>query len=282
MDNKRIISRQIVIFFIFTTVISAGIFIWMFNGARDSMAAVALMMWTPGISAILTSLFSKDKIRSYGWRLGKARFLIYAYLFPLVVSIAAYGLVWLSGFAEFTTQKVIYYNWARMLGFKLPAPFVIGLSSKMVIAFLFAIPFVLGEEIGWSGFVTPKLLKISSVPVTSIVVGFYWAIWHYPAIIGGFYGQGTPLWIALPGFTLVCIGGSLVRTVLVLKSKNLWVGTILHASSNTILMGIFWEMTVRKGYAGYLVSETGIIVGAVYVIAAALFWKNQIGKAAVV
>ena len=103
----------------------------------------------------------------------------------------------------------------------------------------FAIPFVLGEEIGWSGYITPKLLKLSSVPATSIIVGLYWAIWHYPAIIGGFYGQGTPLWISLPGFTLVCIGESFVRTFLVLKSKNLWVGTIFHASGDTILMEIF-------------------------------------------
>jgi membrane protease YdiL (CAAX protease family) len=282
MDDKGIISRQVVTFFIFTSVISTAIFIWMFNGAEDNMAAVALMMWTPGISAILTSLFSKDKIRSYGWKLGKVRFIIYAYLFPLVVSIVAYGLVWLSGFAEFTTQDVINYKWAKMLGFQLPTPFLIGLFSKMILAFLFAIPFVLGEEIGWSGFITPKLLKLFSVPIASIIVGFYWAIWHYPAIIGGFYGQGTPLWIALPGFTLVCIAASLVRTVLVLKSKNLWVGTILHASGNTILMGIFWEMTVHKGYAGYLVSETGIFVGLVYIIVAVLFWKNQIGKVAVV
>lgn len=274
--------KSIVTFFIITSIISTGIFIWMFNGAEDNMAAIALMMWTPGISAILTSLFSKDKIRNYGWKLGKARFLIYAYLFPLVVSIVAYGLVWASGFAEFTTQEVIYYKWAKVLGFQLPAPFVIGLSSKMVLGFLFAIPFVLGEEIGWSGFITPKLLKLSSVPVTSIIVGFYWAIWHYPAIIGGFYGQGTPLWVSLPGFTLVLIAESLVRTVLVLKSKNLWVGTILHASGNTILMGIFWEMTVHKGYAGYLVSETGIFVGLVYIIVAVLFWKNQIRKVVVI
>ena len=274
--------KSIVTFFIITSIISTGIFIWMFNGAEDNMAAIALMMWTPGISAILTSLSSKDKIRNYGWKLGKARFLIYAYLFPLVVSIVAYGLVWASGFAEFTTQEVIYYKWAKVLGFQLPAPFVIGLSSKMVLGFLFAIPFVLGEEIGWSGFITPKLLKLSSVPVTSIIVGFYWAIWHYPAIIGGFYGQGTPLWVSLPGFTLVLIAESLVRTVLVLKSKNLWVGTILHASGNTILMGIFWEMTVHKGYAGYLVSETGIFVGLVYIIVAVLFWKNQIRKVVVI
>ena len=273
--------KQIITFFIITSIISTGIFIWMFNGAENNTAAVALMMWTPGISAILTSLFYKDKIRSYGWKLGKVRFLIYAYLFPLVVSIVAYGLVWASGFAEFTTQEVIYYKWARMLGFQLPAPFFISILSKMVLGFLFTIPFVLGEEIGWSGFITPKLLKLSSVPVTSIIVGFYWAIWHWPAIIGGFYGQGTPLWVSLPGFTLVLIAESLVRTVLVLKSKNLWVGTILHASGNTILMGIFWEMTVHQGYAGYLISETGIFVGLVYILVAVLFWKNQIGKVVV-
>ncbi len=282
MDDKVNILKQIISYFILTSIISTVIFIWMFNGAKNNMVAVALMMWTPGISAILTSLFYKDKIRSYGWKLGKVRLLIYAYFFPLVVSIIAYGLIWLSGLAEFTTQAVINYKWAKMIGFQLPAPFLIGFFSKMVLAFLFAIPFVLGEEIGWSGFLTPKLLKLFSVHITSIIVGLFWSIWHYPAIIGGFYGQGTPLWVALPGFTLVCIAASLVRTVLILKSKNLWVGTILHASGNTILMGIFWEMTVQKGYAGYFVSETGVFLGIVYIIAALLFGKYQMKKVAVV
>jgi len=273
-SNKDII-KQITAFFTITCVISTVIFIWMFNGAKDNMGAVLLMMFTPGISAVVTSLIFKDKIRNYGWKPGKIRFLTFAYAMPLLISIVAYGLVWLSGYAEFTTEEVINYKWAKIIGFELPAPFIIGLFSKMSLGFLFACIPVFGEELGWSGFLTPKLLKIASVPGTSLIVGLFWAVWHYPAIIGGFYGTGTPLWIALPGFTMVLTGYSFLRTVLIQKSKSLWTGVVLHASGNTILMGIFYEMTVHKDYAAYLVSETGIVTGIVCIASALIFWKMQ-------
>jgi membrane protease YdiL (CAAX protease family) len=276
METNKEILKQIITFLAITSFLSTVIFIWMFSGARDSMPAILAMMWTPGISAILTSLIFKDKIRDYGWKPGKWKFLGYAYLIPILVSVTAYGMVWLSGFADFTTTEVVNYKWAEFLGFELPAPFLVGLFSKMLIVPFVALIFVLGEEIGWSGFLTPKLLKISSVPVTSIVVGGFWAVWHYPAIIGGFYGSGTPLWIALPGFTIGLIGASFVRTVLVSKSKSLWPGVVLHVIDNVILMGIFYEMTVKKGYAGYLVSETGVFLGIVYIIVAIIFWRIQL------
>jgi membrane protease YdiL (CAAX protease family) len=242
------------------------------------MPAVLLMMFTPGITAILTSIIYKDKIRDYGWKPGKFLYLGYAYFLPLIISIIAYGLCWLTGVTEFTAEQVMNYKWAKMLGFDLPAPFLAGLLAKMFLGFLTACIPVLGEEIGWSGFLTPKLLKITSVPVTSLIVGVFWAVWHFPAIIGGFYGQGTPLWVALPGFTLVLVGYSFIRTVLVSKSKSLWTGVVLHASGNTILMGIFYEMTVRKDYAAYIVSETGIFTGIVCIAVAIAFWKVMIKK----
>jgi len=276
MDSKKNIHKQIITFLGITTILSILIFIWMFSGAKDSMLAVLAMMWIPGISAILTSLIFKDKIRDYGWKPGKFKFLGYAYIIPVLVSIIAYGLVWLSGFAEFTTAEVENYTWANLLGFTLPAPFIIGLLSKMVIVPFIALIFVTGEEIGWSGFLTPKLLQITSVPVTSLIVGVYWAIWHYPAIIGGFYGSGTPLWVSLPGFTMGFIGASFVRTVLISKSKSVWPGVLLHISHNVILMGIFYDMTVKQGYAGYLVSETGIFLGIVYIVIAVIFWRIQL------
>ncbi|RPI19864.1 MAG: CPBP family intramembrane metalloprotease [Ignavibacteriae bacterium] len=268
-------SKQIITFIAVTIIISTGIFIWMFNGAKNNTIAVLIMMWTPGISAIITSLIYKEKISDFGWKPGKMRFLIYAYILPLVVSLIAYGFTWLSGFAEFTASAVVNYKWAKLLGFELPAPFFIGVFSKMSLGFMLTCVVVLGEEIGWSGFLTPKLLKLYSIPVVSIFIGIFWSVWHYPAIIGGFYGQGTPLWISLPGFTLVLTGLSFVRTVLVQKSKSLWTGVVLHSSSNIILMGMFYEMTVHKGYAAYIVSETGIFTGIVFVIISLIFIKFQ-------
>jgi len=236
------------------------------------------MMYVPGISALITSLIFRDKIRNYGWKFGKVRFLGYSYILPIIAAFIAYGLVWLSGLAEFTSEDFRYLRYARWLGLEEPVSFGVSVILRLTMGFLFTSLFVFGEEVGWSGFLTPKLSKISSVTVTSLVVGGYWAIWHFPAIIAGVYGTGAPLWVALPGFTLVLIGASFLRTVLRLKSGSLWVGVVIHASHNMFLMGSFWTLTVHKGYANYLVSETGVFLGIVYIIVAIIFWKNQMKK----
>jgi membrane protease YdiL (CAAX protease family) len=276
METKKEIQKQIITFLAITTIISTGVFLWLFNDPENSGGIGAAMMYVPGVSAILSSLLLKGKISSFGWRLGKLKYLGWAYLLPLVVAIIAYGLVWISGIVEFSPEEVQNYRWAKYIGFDLPAPFIAGFISKAVLGTLMGVLFTFGEELGWSGYLTPKLLKVKSIPVTSLIVGIIWAVWHYPAIIGGVYGVGTPLWISLPAFTLSFIGVSLIRTVLVSKSKSLWTGVILHSSHNLILMSMFWEMTVRKGIASYLVSETGIVIAIIYIIVAILFWRIQV------
>lgn len=278
MAPKENVIKQIIAFLIITSVISAGIFIWMFNSPEVSMGMIILMMWAPGISALMTSLIYRDNIRNYGWKFGKIRFLGYSYILPIIASFIAYGLVWLSGLADFTTENFGFLRYARWVGLEEPVPFIVSVILRMSIGILFTSLFVLGEEIGWSGFLTPKLSKISSVTVTSLIVGGYWAIWHFPAIIAGVYGTGAPLWIALPGFTLVLIGASFLRTVLRLKSGSLWVGVIIHSSHNMFLMGSFWTLTAHEGYANYLVSESGSFLGIVYLIVAIIFWKNQMKR----
>lgn len=275
MEERKATTRHLIIFFTITIIITTAVFIWMFNGAKENIIAILLMMYTPGISAILTSLITEDKIRNYGWKPGKVKYLGYGYLLPLIISLIAYGITWITGLTEFTTQEVINYKWPKLLGLEYPLSFIVGLLSKMSWGFLLTCIPVFGEELGWSGFLTPKLLKIYSVPVTSIIVGIFWAVWHYPAIIGGFYGQGTPLWIALPGFTLTLVGYSFIRTVLVYKSKSLWTGVVLHSGGNIILMGMFWEMTIHKGYAAYIVSETGILTGIICLLTSLIFLKAQ-------
>jgi membrane protease YdiL (CAAX protease family) len=159
-----------------------------------------------------------------------------------------------------------------------PVSFGVSVILRMTIGIFFTILFVFGEEVGWSGFATPKLLKISSVTTTTLIVGGYWALWHFPAIIGGIYGSGTPLWIALPGFTLVLIGASFFRTVLRNESGSLWTGVILHASHNMFLMGAFWTLTNHEEKAAYWVSETGVILGLIYILAGILFWRYHTKK----
>lgn len=276
METKKEILKQIITFFIVISILTTVVFILMFtNGSESTGAFGALMMLVPGISAIISSLIHKDKIKEYGWKLGKTKYLLYAFLFPIIIGLIAYGLSWISGLTDFYTDEVVNYKWSRMLGFESPAPVIIGIFSKIILGSLMFGLFILGEEIGWSGFLTPKLLKVTSIPITSLIVGIFWAIWHFPAIIGGVYGYNTPLWISLPSFTLLFIGLSFFRTYYISKSKSLWIGFFIHLCQNLILVGILNDLTVKTEFSAYFVSETGIITGISAILIAIIFWEIQ-------
>ena len=262
------------------TILTTFTFVLMFrNITRDSYGLWGgLMMWVPAISAIFTSLIHKDSLKTYGWKPGKIKYLAFSYFVPLLVGITAYGVAWSLGIIEFYGDEASNYKWVRMLGIETPAPVLSGIASKLVSGTLIISVLALGEEIGWSGFLIPELLKTFSIPVTSVIAGLFWSIWHYPAIIGGIYGYGVPLALTLIGFTLVLTGISLFKTYYVSKSKSLWPGVLIHTSHNVITMGILFDLTVKSKYAAYFVSESGIITAGIYVFGAILFYRFQIKR----
>ena len=100
MDTRRVTIRQIVFFLTINALMTAAVFAWMLSGGGDSMALVMLMMWTPAISAFVTLVVFREPLSSLGWRPGRVRYLIESYTLPIIVAIVAYGLVWMTGFAE--------------------------------------------------------------------------------------------------------------------------------------------------------------------------------------
>ena len=89
----------------------------------------------------------------------------------------------------------------------------------------------LPEEVGWRGFVLPRMQTRFSPLIASILLGFFWALWHGPLLIGMFQDAG--LWrmllrILMIGISFTWIynrtGGSLLAVML------------LHASWNTTLV----------------------------------------------
>jgi len=273
-------KNSLISFIAILTILTTLTFILMFRNITQGSYELwgGLMMWVPAITALITSLIHKDSLKNYGWKPGKIKYLAYSYLVPLLVGIIAYSVAWSLGTIEFYGNEASNYKWVRMLGIETPASVLVGIVSKLVLGSLIISVLALGEEIGWSGFLIPKLLKTTSIPVTSILAGLIWSIWHYPAIIGGIYGYGVPLPLTLIGFTLVSIGISLFKTYYVSKSKSLWPGVIIHTSHNVITMGILFDLTIKSKYAAYFVSESGIITAVTYVFVAILFYRFQMKR----
>jgi uncharacterized protein len=137
------------------------------------------------------------------------------------------------------------------------------------------LPTVLGEEIGWRGFLVPELAKRHGFAATAIISGLIWAIWHYPILLLGDYHPNTPVWYYLPLFTLFVPIINFVWTWMRLKSGSIWPGVILHAAHNTFIQQFFDPLTADNSKTRYVAGEFGAVLGVVSVLMAIYFWRRR-------
>jgi len=118
---------------------------------------------------------------------------------------------------------------------------IIGFTSlkMMAITFLYQLFFfnLTGEEIGWRGFALPRLLARTNPIVASLVLTFFWAVWHT------FYwgSQGNPVltmqyW--LDTFVRLFPATVLINWFYMRSKGSILVAGVLHAISNTFFQYI--------------------------------------------
>jgi membrane protease YdiL (CAAX protease family) len=96
-----------------------------------------------------------------------------------------YAFVWTTGFGGFYNKPFVDLV-AKDFGFR-PLPqwatiaFYFFFTATIAVIKDFAT--VLGEEIGWRGFLVPELAKRHSFVATSLISGIIWALWHYPILL---------------------------------------------------------------------------------------------------
>ena len=95
------------------------------------------------------------------------------------------------------------------------------------------------EEPGWRGFAFPEMSKKDEAYRSSLIIGFFWAIWHYPYVIYLNYipelGPGISIGVtiyALLGFTAVILGGSVIFSWIYANTESLLVLILFHAFQN--------------------------------------------------
>lgn len=110
------------------------------------------------------------------------------------------------------------------------------LLSGFATVLLFAL-YTLGEELGWRGYMMPRLEKrIGTVP-SIIVGGIIWGIWHGPLFQYGYnFGTNYPLFPYL-GIALMCancIGTNAIYTWLTKRTGTVYVSSLAHSCNNAL------------------------------------------------
>ncbi len=89
----------------------------------------------------------------------------------------------------------------------------------------------LGEELGWRGFALLELQKKYSALVASIIIGFWWGLWHLPIwLTTGFMGMDL---LQYSGFFMIAIiATSIIMAGFYNINQNLIIPIIIHQFFN--------------------------------------------------
>ena len=152
------------------------------------------------------------------------------------------------------TIMILSYLWMRWTGAPMPAlHFSIAATIIMMFAFFLA---ALGEELGWSGYVTDLMLERGNALETSVLLGLVWSVWHFVPLL---QVHRSPEWIAW--WTL----GTVAARILIVwiynnTGRSVFAATVFHATIN-----LSWQLFPVNG-SYYDPRITGLIFAMVAAI----------------
>lgn len=237
---------------------------------------VAFIMWCPGLAAFATCGLLRIDVATLGWNWRPARYQGWSYLIPILYSLPVYLGAWI-----FIRGSFHFSAFVNSAG----APF--GSHSPRVAALFLGIPLfatvgvgggvarTLGEEIGWRGFLFPRLAQKTGFTWGCLITGCIWSAWHYPVLLFADYNAGTSPGYALTCFTLMVIAASFIWGWLRLKSGSVWTSAILHAGHNVFIQAIFDRMTAPQGRTLYITTEFGAGLVVTTGIGAIYLWSRR-------
>ena len=269
MKIPRDSAISLIVFFILLITCTAVGYWLIFRLGRATPIMLAV-----GVATILTCLIRKRDLATLGWGWGDWRYQWMSYLLPLGILLVSYLIIWVAGFGEwydsgFVLQQIQDYS---LSGWNDASVIVFHLVLTATYSFVLLLPSVLGEELGWRGFLVPELAKFMSFTNVALISGLVWSLWHWPLILAGLYGNdGTPLYYQLFFFTLLIVSYGVIMAYLRLKTDSLWTAVIFHMSGNVFLQDVFAPLTAENGDSAWYVDEFGA-VPALVAFAVALYF----------
>jgi membrane protease YdiL (CAAX protease family) len=272
--------KPILLFLVITLTLSSLFYFLIIHSGKISGGSGLFstgLMWSPGIAAIITCLILKLKISELGWQWGKTSIQIWNYSIPLLYAFVAYCIIWICGFGGFYNQDFIVLK-AEAFGFKNISPsimIVVYVLLTGTIGIIKSCANALGEEIGWRGFLVPRLFNNLGYTKTALLSGLIWSIWHYPILLFADYNNQTPMWYSLGCFTILTVSLGFTYTWMRIKSGSLWTSVLLHSSHNLFIQSVFTPLTKDTGNTKYFIDEFGIILPIITTFIAVYFWSRR-------
>jgi len=271
--------------------------LWLGGGLRSPWMALcgAVMMFTPTLGAVVAAKVVERQpkvLLNLGiWPIASWRRLLTSILiaFTVVIGVLLLALVTSAIAGTYAFDLRTFHGAQEAFGAKLA---VVGSTAKalpsigvLVAIELAALPLnsvissglALGEEIGWRGFLYPRLRARLGDPLAVVVLGIIWGVWHAPLLLLGYnYPSLAPAW-RLVWMSVFCIILTAVLAWVRQRSRSVWLAAIGHGTVNAglaltaVMLGASPELRTASatlmGWAGWPV---GLLLAVV------LLWRHAL------
>lgn len=228
------------------------------------------LMWVPALASMIARLVLREGFGGVSFRLGgKAgvRAVGVALLLPAVVGLLAYGAAWMTGLARFVPPAGGWYAGMEPGALR----FTLAVITATLVGGLVGIITAAGEEIGWRGYLLPRLVQ-AGAPWPLVTSGLIWGLWHVPGILTGQYASGASPLLSAVVFMVFAVGMSACWGALRLRTGSVWSAIIGHAAWNAVIEGPFTSYTAGSASTLWL-GESGLLVALVVSVAGTIIWR---------
>jgi len=225
------------------------------------------MMWMPALATFLTTRFvTREGLAIANIRVGPLR--------PYLVSALTIPALFIVTYALSAVLCGVAPDWrfaafCRSMGIDpstLPPPAV--LVAGIFLASTFLAPFFngvfgFGEELGWRGYLLPKLMPLGK-PRAYAILGIVWGLWHAPLILVGMNYPGHPL-LGVLGMIGVTTSLGIYLNEQTLRHRSSILAGWIHGAFNCQVYGL-WRVLFPEmdPLLGGFTGVTGIAVWTIF------------------
>lgn len=147
-----------------------------------------------------------------------------------------------------------------------------------VVGSILNIPMFLGEELGWRGFMMPRLINLFNPKIAFLLGGTIWALWHMVMIAQGL-NYPNHFFTGIGMMILMCIPVGIIIQYFYFRSKSIFVPILAHAAINKSTMSMSFVID-KADYNTFVFGPTGVVgIIIFYVTAIYLYrkidWQNE-------
>lgn len=237
------VARKRALQFVVATLAASYLFeaLLIARGGHHSLGQVGslVLMWLPGVVALALTLATRGRVKDLGLTRGTRRSWLLAFVVPAACGAFTYGASLALGLVHFSPPAEAVEAGRASL-----THWAIGLPLQLVFGSLIGSVYGLGEELGWRGYLVPRLVK-GKVAFALAVSGVIWGLWHLPLILWGGYATSALPWLSAGQFMLLVVPGGIFFGWLRLESGSVFPPMLAHAVHNVV-----YQSVLDKWFAG--------------------------------